>query len=251
MSDNPSNEPNGERPETTHGRGGGLGEQYDQHLQSGRAQEASGQAEAAQPDEAQQAEYPQPPDQPQQAEYPQPEYAQQAESAQAGHGADGSSHTAYGQSGDFGRPSDTYGQQAGSYGQGGGYGQAGQTGGYYGGYPPAGGGPGGPGYGPPPPGSGGSPSSQAVGFFGALFDFSFTHFVTPIIIKVVFVVATVLIGIGLVIAIISGFASLKLGGILVLIVGPIVALFYLAIVRMTLEFYLAIVRMSEDVHKRM
>ena len=41
------------------------------------------------------------------------------------------------------------------------------------------------------------------------------------------------------------------GGLLLLILGPVIAIIYLAFIRMTLEIYLAVVRMSEDIHQRL
>ncbi len=108
---------------------------------------------------------------------------------------------------------------------------------------------------PPPPPSGPPsrpPSDGAKGFFSALFDFSFSSFITPKIVKFAYVLATVLLGLALlaylVVAIASGEPALI---VLVVIVGPFVALLYLIFIRMTLEFFVAIVRMSEDVHHRL
>ena len=39
-------------------------------------------------------------------------------------------------------------------------------------------------------------------------------------------------------------------GILTLLLGAVVVLFYLAFLRVLLEFYYAVVRMSEDIHNR-
>lgn len=89
---------------------------------------------------------------------------------------------------------------------------------------------------------------KGKGFFGALFDFSFNHFVTPIIIKVVYVLATIGLALGWIILVISGFTHSVGAGLLLLIGGAVVALLYLALIRMTLEFYMAVVRMSEDIH---
>lgn len=105
--------------------------------------------------------------------------------------------------------------------------------------PPGGGGP----FGPPP---GGSPK----GFFGALFDFSFSSFITPMIVKAVYVLAVVVLGLTWLVLLLVTFADNPAGGLIVLILGPVVALIYLAFIRMTLEFYLAIVRMSQDIHQR-
>jgi hypothetical protein len=103
---------------------------------------------------------------------------------------------------------------------------------------------------PAPPSSG--PSGGTTGFFGALFDFSFSHFITPKIVKVAYVLATVLLSLVLLGYLIVALASEEPALIvLVLFVGPFVALLYLIFIRMTLEFFVAIVRMSEDVHRRL
>ena len=112
---------------------------------------------------------------------------------------------------------------------------------------------------PPPPapsgpsGSSGvpSPTREGAGFFTALFDFSFTNFVTPILVRFVYLLATVaLVATWLVLlfsAFVRGFGS----GLTVLVLGPIFLVIYLAVIRMTLEFYLSVVRMSEDINKRL
>ncbi|MCC2594209.1 DUF4282 domain-containing protein [Tessaracoccus sp. OS52] len=101
-------------------------------------------------------------------------------------------------------------------------------------------------------GPGGAAVSSSKGFFGALFDFSFNHFVTPKIIKIVYVVMTALIALGflgfLIVALFTGDVLNIIG---TLIFGPIVAIFYLAIMRMSLEMYYAVIRISEDVHRRL
>jgi hypothetical protein len=107
--------------------------------------------------------------------------------------------------------------------------------------PPAGGGP----YGGPPAGQ------PKKGFFGALFDFSFEHFITPMIVKIVYVLAFIALVIGWLVLLVGGFAQSASAGVFFLILGPIVLVLYLAFIRMTLEFYLAIVRMSEDIHHRL
>ena len=107
---------------------------------------------------------------------------------------------------------------------------------------------------PPEPPTGppaGPPVTDAAGFFGALFDFSFANFVTPKIVRFVYVLVTVLIGLGWLTVLIAGFAESAGAGIFVLIVGSLAALVYLTFIRMLLEFCLAIVRMSEDINKRL
>lgn len=113
------------------------------------------------------------------------------------------------------------------------------------------------GYGAAPQGFGqtyqgaGTPPVQAKGFFGALFDFSFTHFVTPSLVKVVYIAVLVMGILGWLVYVVAGFSVDPALGVLALILGPIVVIIYLALVRLSLEFYLAVVRMSQDIHHRL
>lgn len=108
------------------------------------------------------------------------------------------------------------------------------------------------GMGGPPPGVGGPPPGQppTMGFFRALFDFGFNHFVTPSIIKVIYILGLIGIALAYLFFVVSGFAADTAIGIITLLFGPIVAILYLAFFRMMLEFYVAVIRMSEDIHHR-
>ena len=97
----------------------------------------------------------------------------------------------------------------------------------------------------------GSADGGSGGFFAALFDFSFSRFVTPMIVKFVYVLATIALAISYVVFVIAGFDNSAAAGITILILGAAVALIYLAFIRMTLEFYYAIVRMSQDINRRL
>lgn len=104
----------------------------------------------------------------------------------------------------------------------------------------------------PPPYGGGESSPRKPGFFGALFDFRFEHFVTPTIVRVVYVVATVVLVLGWLVFTVVSFAQNGAGGgLAVLVLGALGVLIYLCLIRMTFEFYLALVRLSEDVHHRL
>lgn len=95
-------------------------------------------------------------------------------------------------------------------------------------------------------------NTDAAGFFRALFDVSFSHFVTPKVVKFIYILAMVAIGLTWLLMLIVGLSTGDAMVILLtLIVGPIMAIIYLTFIRMTLEFYLATVRMSEDIHKRL
>ena len=110
-------------------------------------------------------------------------------------------------------------------------------------------------YGTPPPsepfGQPAPPTASSKGFFGALFDFKFEHFVTPMIVKFVYVLALIALVLGWLVFLVTGFAQDTTYGVVVLILGPIALILYLALIRMTLEFYLALVRMSQDIHTRL
>jgi hypothetical protein len=100
--------------------------------------------------------------------------------------------------------------------------------------------------------NGGAAAAEAKGLVGALFDFSFSTFVTGRIVKIVYVLAMVGLGLGLLAWLASAFVTGSLVFILfALVAGPIGFLVYLCFIRMTLELFLAITRMSEDIHQRM
>jgi hypothetical protein len=117
----------------------------------------------------------------------------------------------------------------------------------WGGYPQ----PGQPGgYGPPPQGPVGGPRGQAKGAFSALLDFEFNTFATPAVVKILYAVGMLLIGLYYIAAVIFGFSQNVAVGLLILVVGAIGALFILILFRVTLELYYALVRMSEDIHRK-
>jgi hypothetical protein len=97
----------------------------------------------------------------------------------------------------------------------------------------------------------GAITDSSAGFFPALFDFSFNSFVTPKIVRFVYVLAAIWAALMYVIVVISAFTQSVTSGILALVFGPIVAIIWLAVVRIGLEFAISIVRMSEDVHRRL
>jgi Domain of unknown function (DUF4282) len=93
----------------------------------------------------------------------------------------------------------------------------------------------------------GGAKHQTSGTFGALLDFGFNTFATPAVIKVLYILGLVAIGLGYIVLVISAFAQGAGYGLLMLVGGAIGALFYVIFFRVLLEFYYAIVRMSEDI----
>jgi hypothetical protein len=97
----------------------------------------------------------------------------------------------------------------------------------------------------------GGPQGRAGGSaFSALFDFDFSSFATPAVVKILYVVGMVLIGLVYIGALIGGFTQGVGVGLVTLVVGGVAALFYLIFFRVMLEFFYAVVRMSEDIHHR-
>lgn len=86
------------------------------------------------------------------------------------------------------------------------------------------------------------------GFFGSLFDFGFNSFVTPKIIKALYVLCTIWMVVWAIIFIRLGF---KYGGVsggifTLVVVDPIFLLLTLGVYRMVLELFMVIHRMHED-----
>jgi hypothetical protein len=84
------------------------------------------------------------------------------------------------------------------------------------------------------------------GFFSSLFDVSFTSFITTKIIKVVYVITLVLIGLAALVFIVAAFAeSISAGLFVLVIVAPLVSLLYVIYARVLLELVMAIFRIME------
>jgi hypothetical protein len=87
---------------------------------------------------------------------------------------------------------------------------------------------------------------QERGFFGALFDVSFTSFITTRIIKVLYIITLVVIGLFALGFVVAAFAKSVAGGLFTLIIGaPLVALLYVIYTRVILEVLIAIFRIME------
>ena len=90
--------------------------------------------------------------------------------------------------------------------------------------------------------------ADARGFLGALFDFSFTSFVTTRIIKVLYALILVLTVIAALFYTFLAFSASSLFGFLVLIIGdPLFILIVMAFWRLVLESFVVRFRIAEDV----
>jgi Domain of unknown function (DUF4282) len=126
----------------------------------------------------------------------------------------------------------------------------------YGGQPSYGAGPAGPGGQSAGPAAGGRPAfatqqfpaAEPKGFLGALFDFSFTSFVTPKVVKVLYILIVVVVGLSAVGFALSVLATNVGLGLIVLLIGaPLYFLVVTALYRITLEFFMVIYRMAQDI----
>ncbi len=80
-------------------------------------------------------------------------------------------------------------------------------------------------------------------FFATLFDMSFSEFITPRIISLIYIVGVVLAGIGLIFTIIAGFAGNVLAGFLLLLVAPVIFIIYVVMLRVYLELVVVFFKM--------
>jgi len=83
------------------------------------------------------------------------------------------------------------------------------------------------------------------GFFRALFDFSFTQFVTEKIIMALYILAIVLFLFVVIIGVVAAFTQGFWEGIIGLIFSPVLLLVYIVIVRVWLEFIVVVFRIAD------
>src|SRR3984885_11231632 len=89
------------------------------------------------------------------------------------------------------------------------------------------------------------------GFVGSLFDFSFNSFVTPKIIKVLYILFTIWTALVALSVLIIGFRTGGVAGGLfpLIIIEPILVLLWLGIARVVLEAFMVVFRMYEEISK--
>lgn len=87
------------------------------------------------------------------------------------------------------------------------------------------------------------------GFFEGLFDFSFKEFITLKVLKVLYVIALIAIGIFLIIEIVYFFNQSTSVGVLFLIFSPLFFILVALLVRVYLEVIAVIFRIEEEIRK--
>jgi hypothetical protein len=89
-------------------------------------------------------------------------------------------------------------------------------------------------------------AQQAAGFLSSLFDLSFSNFITTKLIKVLFVICLVLAVFGALAVILAGFARGAVEGIFALVIlAPLLFLFYVILARVQMEVLIVIFRSCE------
>ncbi len=89
---------------------------------------------------------------------------------------------------------------------------------------------------------------QAKGFLSALFDYSFTSFVTPRIIKILYVLATILISLWTLLLVVAAFnVSGGAGGVMLIVGGPLFFLLSMIYARVLLELIIVFFRINGNV----
>ena len=84
------------------------------------------------------------------------------------------------------------------------------------------------------------------GFIGSLFDVSFSSLITTKVIKVIYILSMILIGLTALIFVVAAFTQSAAGGIITLLVfAPLAALLYLIYVRVILEVIICVFRIME------
>ena len=84
------------------------------------------------------------------------------------------------------------------------------------------------------------------GFIASLFDLSFSEFVTPKIIRFLFMLAIALSGLGALVIVIAGFSAGTAVGILALLLSPVVFGLYVLLARISLELTIVVFRIAEN-----
>lgn len=85
------------------------------------------------------------------------------------------------------------------------------------------------------------------GFFASLFDFSFSSLITTKIIKVLYVISMIVIGLGALLFTLAAFrASAVFGVVTLIILAPLGSLIYVIYTRVILEVLIALFRIMEN-----
>ncbi len=90
---------------------------------------------------------------------------------------------------------------------------------------------------------------EQKGFFGKLFDLSFSEFITISIIKVLYVIAIIGSAIGAVVLLIGGFTKGVGAAIVGIILAPLVFLLYVLMARVWMELIIVLFKIADNTGK--
>lgn len=88
--------------------------------------------------------------------------------------------------------------------------------------------------------------NQRRGFFAKLFDFSFSTFVAPQVVGVLYILGLIGAVLFALIAVVSGFQFSPIEGAITLIASLVGLLVYSIVLRVSLESFIAIIRTAEN-----
>ncbi len=83
-------------------------------------------------------------------------------------------------------------------------------------------------------------------FLAALFDFSFSEFITIKLIKILYVIGIIIAGIAALFIIGGAFTTSFWAGLLSLIISPIIFLLYVLIIRIWLELIIVLFKIADN-----
>ncbi len=84
------------------------------------------------------------------------------------------------------------------------------------------------------------------GSLSALFDLSFNQFVTMSVIKILYILAIVLAGLFALFLVITSFIQSIIGGLVTLVIAPIIFIIYVLMARIWLEIIMVIFRIEKN-----
>lgn len=87
---------------------------------------------------------------------------------------------------------------------------------------------------------------QDKGFLGTMFDFSFSEFITTKVIKVLLGLAMIINAVITIFVIVNAFRAGVVGGIIVLIISPLIYLIMMLFSRIYLELIIVVFRIAEN-----
>lgn len=90
---------------------------------------------------------------------------------------------------------------------------------------------------------------ETKGFFASLFDIDFKSLVITRVIKVLYVLIIIVLGLGTLVLIASAFADSATTGVVALIFAPLVFLVYLIFARIYLEILIVVFRIYENTNR--